>query len=154
MRVEIDEKAECEEVILRCPRMTPELEDLRAIAEGKGALQAHSVLPLTLGDETYFVPLSEVLFFLSDGSRMTAHTEKALYYTDKQLYELEEILPSRFFRVSKSCILNISEVRSMRKELSGICEVKVGRGRFSVFVSRMYAKPFKERLFAFHDIEK
>ena len=131
--------------------MTADLSVLRAMAEGTAPVRDVSAIPLSLGGEEFWVDPEEILFFASDGEKTTAITEQRLFYCDKKLYELADLLPS-FFRVSKSHIANLRAVRSLRKEITGICEVKLGKEGKTVFVSRMYYKPFRERLMELHHV--
>lgn len=146
VRVELDPSADAEEIVIRCKAMTPELQALRALAESGGALR-DSALPLTYGGAEYLVPPSEILFFCSDGDRTTAHTEDRMYSCGKKLYELPDLLPACFMRVSKSCVANLRRITFLKKDLTGVCEAGFGTpGGKRIFVSRMYYKAFRERL--------
>ncbi len=144
VRIEIDPTAE-EEVVIRCRELTPEILELRSIAEGgrPGEVQA---LSLTLNECEYFVPLVELLFFETYDGRTTAHTVGRMYYTDLKLCELIEILPNSFMRVSKSCILNIRAVSGLRRDVTGIGEAFFTGCNKKVSISRMYYKAFRERI--------
>lgn len=140
VRIEIDPGAE-EEIVIRCKALTPELEALRRMAMGEG-----EELLLTLGEEEFFVPRGEILFFESADGRTAAHTAARMFYTEHKLYELEELLRGSFLRVSKSCILNLRAVSSIRRDVTGICEVRFTGSSKKVYVSRMYYKTFRETL--------
>ena len=56
------------------------------------------------GDRSYYLPLEDILFFETDGKEILAHTIDQMYTIKYRLYELEEILPGYFMRVSKSTI--------------------------------------------------
>ena len=51
----------------------------------------------------------------TDGNAIQVHTRDDIYQTRYKLYELEELLPGQFMRVSKSAILNTSHVYSITK---------------------------------------
>ena len=140
--VVIDSDAD-EEVIIRCRELTPEIEYIKNAAENGGSL---TEISLELQGREYFTPLSEILFFESAGDKTAAHTADKMLYTDKTLRELEETLPGYFARVSKSCLLNIKCVSSMKRSVSGVCEVWIGGETKKVYVSRMYYGPFREKL--------
>ena len=139
--------------MIRAPAMTADLAELRALAEGTVPLREASAIPLNLRGEEFWIPPSEILFFLSDDDKTTAHTERNLYYSDRKLCELPDLLPPYFFRVSKSCIANLKQVRSLRRELTGVCEVHIGGQDKTIYVSRMYYKPFRERLMEIHGVK-
>ena len=69
-----------------------------------------------------------------------------MYYSNYKLYELEQLLPRSFVRISKSCIINTAKVSAVNKNLAGASEVRFLKTHKKVFVSRMYYKIFKERL--------
>ena len=74
------------------------------------------------------------------------HTANQVYGTKYRLYELEELLPGNFIRISKSAILNAGKVRAIHKNITGASEVEfVGSGK-KVFVSRNYFKVLMEKL--------
>lgn len=52
----------------------------------------------------------------TDGNAIQVHTRDDIYQTRYKLYELEELLPGQFMRVSKSAILNTSHVYSITKK--------------------------------------
>jgi len=141
-----------EEIIIRCASIGPEELRLKAAIERELSPEGQS-LALEIGDNEYIVPISELLFFESDGSRTAAHTRSRMYYTPLKLYELENILPGSFMRVSKSCVLNINAVNVLQKDLTGICRVGFRNSEKAVYVSRMYYKPFRERLFELRKVK-
>ena len=140
VRIEIDPGAE-EEIVIRCKALTPELETLRRMALGEG-----EELLLTLGEEEFFIPRGDILFFESVGGKTAAHTASRMFYTAHKLYELEELLAGSFLRVSKSCILNLRAVSLIRRDMTGSCEVRFTGSGKKVYVSRMYYKTFRETL--------
>ena len=103
-------------------------------------------LCLTLNGTEHFIAQSEILFFETEENRIAAHTASGMYYTHKKLYELERMLPATFIRVSKSCILNVSRINYVNRNLTGASEVGFEKTSKKVFVSRIYFKILKERL--------
>ena len=138
----IDENAD-EEVVIRCRALTPEIEYIKNAAESG---RAPGEITLELQGREYFTPLSDILFFESASDKTAAHTAAKMLYTDKTLRELEETLPGYFARVSKSCLLNVRRVSSMKRSVSGVCEVWLDGDAKKVYVSRMYYKTFREKL--------
>ena len=87
-----------------------------------------------------------ILFFETEDNQVFAHTKKDVYQTKYRLYELEELLPGSFIRVSKSTILNVSHVLSIKKNLTASSEVWFEGTHKQVYVSRNYYKQLKQRL--------
>lgn len=146
IKIEIDPEGP-EEIVIRCKKLTPEILGIQALLEdaASGKKTAGKLL-LSLGDEEYLIDPRKILFFEASEGRIAAHTDKRIYYTDMKLYELEEILPKSFMRVSKACILNLDAVGWLRREITGICRVGFAASPKQVYISRMYYKPFREKL--------
>ena len=103
IKIEMDEQAE-EEVIIRCRGMTEQIAAIqRAVSEAAGAVQK---IVLYKGNTEYYLPMNDILFFETADHGVAAHTGNDMYEAGYKLYELEEILPEFFMRVSKSTILN------------------------------------------------
>lgn len=103
-------------------------------------------LSLKLGDQEHLVAPAQILFFESEDGKVAAHTAGRIYRTEKKLYELEELLPKYFMRVSKACVLNLRAVSWLKREFTGPCRVGFAGSDKQAYVSRMYFKPFRERL--------
>ena len=140
VRLAIDPNAE-EEIVIRCK--TPSEEILKLQAALTGGMRE---IELLSGDEIYFIETKSILFFETDGNKTAAHTKTHMYYTDLKLYELEELLPRSFMRVSKSCIANTMAISSIRKEITGICEARFADTGKKIFISRSYYKAFKDKI--------
>lgn len=143
LRVEIFDEAD-EEVIIRCRSMTQEVKRIQDLVSS--VIENNAELLLHVGSCEYYVPRNEILFFETDGGRTTAHTTDKMYYTSYKLYELGQLLPVSFVRISKSCILNAAKVCTIHKNLAGASEVLFRNSHKKVFVSRMYFKVLKERI--------
>ena len=73
--------------------------------------------------------------------------QEALEKTVKlKLYELEEILPRYFCRISKSTIANIKAIYALDKSFSGTSTVQFYNTHKQVHVSRHYYQLVKEKL--------
>lgn len=141
VRFEIDPDLD-EEIIIRCKAMNEDIVQLEKLINENPSNE----IELHLGGNDYFIALDRILFFETDGSKTAAHTKDKMYYTDLKLYELEEKLPRRFMRISKSCVLNLKAVSSLRRELTGVCEAGFPDSVKKVFISRSYYKPFREKI--------
>lgn len=86
------------------------------------------------------------MFFETDGDEIYAHTADDAYKSKYRLYELEELLPGYFMRVSKSTILNIKSIYAINRSVSTSCTVQFQKSYKQVYVSRHYYKPLRNRL--------
>ena len=86
-----------------------------------------------------------IFYFLKP--KVQVHTRDEIYETKQRLYELEEILPKQFLRVSKSTIANVAEIYSLQKSnLSTTSCAAFRNSHKQVFVSRHYSRVLKEKL--------
>lgn len=103
-------------------------------------------LILTRGETEYFIPQDQILFFETEGKTITAHTADKMYETQYRLYELEEMLPGYFMRVSKSTIVNLNQIYSITRNLTASSVVEFSDSIKKVYVSRNYYKSLIERM--------
>ena len=142
VRIELDPQMDEPEMIIRAPRLTEEVARLQQL------ILEQKMTPLTFYKDRseYFVDVSEILFFETEGSKIYAHTQKEAYEVRLKLYELESILPRYFSRVSKSTIANIRQVYSVDKSFSGTGTISFYQTHKEVHVSRHYQSLLKENL--------
>ncbi len=72
------------------------------------------------------------------------HTTKDIYKTRQKLYELEELLPRDFIRVSKSTIVNTLKISAIKKNITGASEISFLSSTKKAFASRNYIKALIE----------
>ena len=143
LRTELSEDYE-NEVIIRGKMMDDEMLALqKAII---GLLGRRAEISVTLAGNEYFLPLDKLLFFETDGEKTAVHTADRMYHSDKRLWQLEESLPVNFIRVSKSCILNVSRVSSIAKNITGASTVTFFSCDKKAYVSRSYYKLLRDRI--------
>lgn len=144
VKIEFDESLTENEILIRCASMDEEVQKLqRAISD----IVLGSRKFVCYQDETeYYIPLDDILFFETESGRIRAHTRTQVYLTKLKLYELEELLPGSFMRVSKSAILNINHIYSITKNLTASSVVEFTDTHKQVYVSRYYYKPLKFKL--------
>ena len=110
------------------------------------AVNSRMQLEVSKGDKEYYLTIDEILFFETDTNGVIVHTATQMYETKYRLYELEELLPGNFVRISKSSILNASKVRAIHKNITGASEVEFMGSNKKVFVSRNYFKVLMTKL--------
>ncbi|HKM04627.1 MAG TPA: LytTR family DNA-binding domain-containing protein [Lachnospiraceae bacterium] len=144
VRIDIDEKLQDEEVIIRCSKLD---EKVQNIYETLMEISNQSkYLLLYKGNTEYYLPLDHILFFETTDNCISAHTVDSIYQTAYRLYELEVLLPGYFIRISKSSILNLNNIYSITRNLTASSVVQFMNTHKQVFVSRYYYKPLKCRL--------
>jgi DNA-binding LytR/AlgR family response regulator len=144
IRIELTEDITEEEVIIRCAAVTEEVQKIQqAVTEVSEKSQK---LELYKGEKQYYMPLEEILFFETDAERICAHTATEVFIVKFRLYELEQMLPGCFSRVSKSSILNTRTIYSITRNLSASSIVEFQNSYKTVYVSRYYYKLLRSTL--------
>ncbi len=106
---------------------------------------ASCVLTVRKADRTLLLKPDTVYYLESVDDRTFVYTEKEVYTSQMKLYELEEVLKqSCFVRISKSCILNINYLESVRSLLNGKMEALLSNGEH-IIVNRHYVPEFKRK---------
>jgi len=142
--IEIDEKLDEEIVVIRCKNL-----DDRIIQIQKMLVEQSSkdlTMFLLKNDKEYYITLDEILFFETENKQIRAHTKNDIYETSYKLYELEELLPGSFMRISKSSIVNINHIYSITRNITSSSMVEFAGSHKQVYVSRNYYKALVERL--------
>lgn len=94
----------------------------------------------------YYLNLEDILFFETGIQGIEAHTIDDIFQSKFKLYELEEILPGTFMRISKSAILNTNRVYAINRNLTASSIIEFQHTHKQVYVSRNYYKPLKNKL--------
>jgi DNA-binding LytR/AlgR family response regulator len=144
IKIEIDEALAEEEIVIRYRSLN---EDVISIQKRiTDAVNSRMQLEVSRGDKEYYLLIDEILFFETDVSGVVVHTATQMYEIRHKLYELEDLLPGNFIRVSKSSILNSAKVRAIHKNITGASEVEFVGSNKKVFVSRNYFKVLMAKL--------
>ena len=76
----------------------------------------------------------------------TRAAEASMYASHYRLFEIEEMMPSYFIRISKSAIANVKLITSLRKELTGNGEIEFKSCDKKVYFSRAYYKLLRDKI--------
>lgn len=128
-----------DEIEIHINKMTPEIE---AWLE---ALNKTTILGYRRGKE-YHLNVDECIFFETDLNGVYAHTKDAFFETKYKLYELEELLPKSFMRISKSGIVNMKEISALDQKLTSSRTVSFHNSQKTMYVSRKFYPLLKEKL--------
>lgn len=145
VRIELEEERTEDEIVIYCRSVTDGIKRIqKAVAS---AASAEQTVVLYKEDAEYYVELSDILFFETEGAVLNAHTRDDIYQTRYRLYELAEMFSENFVRVSKSAIVNTREIYSLtRNPLSTTSVIAFVNSHKQVFVSRHYSKQLKEKV--------
>ncbi|MGL4912699.1 MAG: LytTR family DNA-binding domain-containing protein [Romboutsia sp.] len=144
IRIEVDERIEENEVIIRCNQLNEDINSIQKLINDM--IRKKTNITFYKDNIEYYISLSEILFFETEEVNISAHTVDNVYQVKYKLYELEDILPTNFMRVSKSTILNTDYIYSITRNLTASSVVEFQKTHKKVYVSRHYYKPLKTKL--------
>ncbi len=129
------------EISVTCPQLTPEVEKLISMIR-----VMDSKLTVKKDGEVFLLDIPEILYLETMERKCFVYTENTVYETDAKMYELEQQLAaSGFFRVSKSTLLQLKHIKSLRTDLNHRIRITMDNGE-QLIASRMYADELRERL--------
>ncbi len=133
-----------EEIVIRCREHDERIAEIeRALG---GIVKSRRSLALYIGNTEYYIPVADILFFETADGKVIAHTKDGMYTTSNKLFELENMLPSSFVRISKSAIANVMKISSLSRELVGNGEICFYKTEKTVYFSRSYYKILRDRI--------
>lgn len=144
INIQIDDSLDECEVIIKTKEVNNEVAQIQRALSGFSSSKGEIVF---MKDDTeYYFGVEKILFFETEQNKVMAHTATECYEVRQKLYELEEILPAYFLRVSKSTILNTRKVFGLTRNVTASSRVDFAGSQKSVYVSRNFYKPLKEML--------
>lgn len=142
--VDIDENCIENEVIIKCGQVTEEVISLQRTINT--SYSDCLEMELTNKGKEYYISVHDIIFFQTDGEVVKAHTRDNLFDTKYRLYELEQLLPHFFVRISKSGIVNAKEIYAITRNLTASSQIEFKDTHKHIFVSRGYYKPLKSKI--------
>jgi len=142
--IEIDSSLNGCEIIIRSPEINEEVHNLqRAIANVSAD---RNQIVFYQNEKVYYFEVNKILFFETSADGISAHTANDEYQVRYKLYELEDLLPGYFMRISKSTIVNTRKIYSITKSLTASSLVEFQNTYKKVYVSRNYYRALKSKL--------
>ena len=130
--------SDTEEIVIKCKERNNRIRELESAIDA--ALKCGDEIMLESDATEHFIPRSSILFFESSDGKVFAHTANGIYKAQYKLFELELMLPPSFVRISKSAIVNISHIESIKRELVGNGELTFRDSDKRIYFSRNYYK--------------
>ena len=139
--INIDASLNDTEIQIRCPQLTPETERLIAAIR-----MLDSKMTVIKDGEAFILEIADIAYIETVDRKTFVYTASECYETKLRLHETEERLCGiGFLRVSKSCLVNLKHIRSIRAELNRRLRLTLENGE-QLIVSRQYADEIKARL--------
>lgn len=143
MKISINVNADIKdtEISISCNALTPEIEKLMAMLR-----ILDRQLAAVKDGETYLLDVSKIIYIESVDRKTFVYTKNNCFESQLKLYELEENLcECGFFRASKSCIVQLKYIRSLKADIDRKIRVTLENGE-RIMVSRQYAEELKRKL--------
>lgn len=120
-------------VVIQCKKIDDEVIKLKSHIE-----LFDNKLYAQKGGTQFLVNSSDVLYFESVDNHTFLYTQEDVMEIKQRLYELEETLSDKdFIRISKSLIVNINKIRSLKPELNRTILLTMCNGEL-LYISRKY----------------
>ena len=134
-------KEQPEQIEIRCHEITKEVQEIVAFVKTR-----QGQLTGVQEGKQYEVPVLDIFYIEAVDNKVFLYTQKQVYETKQKLYELEELLREKYFlRVSKSILLNLMKVRSIKPALNGRYMAVLQTGE-EIIISRKYVSELKKAL--------
>lgn len=132
---------EDEEIVIKCHEIN---EDVLALLHRIKI--SEEKLMVTSGDEIHQVMLRDIFYFETVDNKSFVYCRDKVYETKLKLYEFEDMTQgSRFFRATKSTVINALKISYIRPSISGRFEVCMENGE-KLLVSRQYVPDLKRKI--------
>ena len=139
--IDIDSAKQDTEILISCKSLTPEIEKLIATLR-----MLNQQIMVEKGEETYILDVTRIMYVEAVDRKTFVYTQDDCYESKLKLYEMEERLEeSGFLRASKSCLIQLRHIRSLKSDLDRRLKVTLENGE-KIMVSRQYADDIKRRL--------
>ena len=142
LRIEVSDESAEDEVIIRCSSVNGTVQKIQAFVQSLAAPK----LTFYKGNQEFYLPLEEILFFETEGELVYAHTGSDAFRVRHRLYELETMLPRSFVRVAKGTIVSTAHIYAIHRNLTAASQVQFAGSHKHIYVSRHYYKTLKERM--------
>lgn len=139
--INVGEEINETEINIRCSQLTPDIENIIATLR-----IMNQQLLVTKDDTNYLLDVSTISYIEALERKTFVYTQDSIYESKLKLYEMEERLcKSGFFRISKSCLVHLKFIKSIKKDIDRKLRLTLTNGE-QIMVSRQYADEIKKRL--------
>ncbi len=142
--IEQVDKAANEEIIIKCHEINDDV--LSIVNKLKENDQKANTISGFKGEDIYSIKIKDIYYVEATENRTFIYCADNEYESKLKLYEVDELVRNyKFFRCSKSIILNYSKIECVTPAFNGRFEAKLLNGE-KVIISRQYVPVLKEIL--------
>lgn len=129
------------EIVVNCSSLTDETQNIIAALR-----MADNKLTVIKDGETHILDISKIAYIESVDRKTFVYTENDCYESKLKLYEIDgRLCNANFLRISKSCIVRLKYIRSLKAEFDRRIRITLENGE-QLIASRQYADELKKRL--------
>lgn len=141
VRIENVKSRDNEQILIQCYRVNDELlEIIDFIKSREDQLSGYE------DTRIYQISLRDIYYFEGVDNKVYAYLKDQVYEIKNKLYELEDLYKKRkFFRCSKSVLINLLKIECVKPALNGRFTAKLLNGE-QVIISRQYVPDLKKTL--------
>lgn len=134
-------KEQPEQVEIRCHEITEQVREIVTFVKSRQG-QLNGVIE----GKQYEIPVMDIYYIEAVDSKVFLYSSKKVYETKQRIYELESALREKYFlRVSKSLLLNLMKVKSIKPAVNGRFTAILQSGE-EIMISRKYVPELKKAL--------
>ncbi len=134
-------KEQEEEILIRCHEVTDEI-----VSYVNSFKKQEKELIGYMQNDIHRILFGDVYYFEAVENKVFIYCQSKVYESKLKLYELEQLCEHRrFFRCSKSIILNIEKITLVRPSISGRFEAVLDN-KETVVISRQYVPQLKSKI--------
>lgn len=139
--IQINPDIQDTDITISCANLSPEIEKILATLR-----ILNQQIMVEKNGETHILDVAEIIYIEAIDRKTFVYTNKEYYESKLKLYEMEErLVQSGFFRVSKSCLVQLRYIKSLKNDVDRKIRLTLQSGE-QIMVSRQYADEMKRRL--------
>lgn len=141
IEIDIDEKYADITVAIKAPKLTQDIEKMISLMR-----MINMQIAVKKDDEIVLLDTEQILYIEAVERNTFVYTRDDSFEIDLRLYEVEqELLEQGFIRISKTSIINLKKIQSLKADVNRKIRVTLINGE-QIIVSRMYADELRKRL--------
>lgn len=141
IEIDVDEKYKDVALQIKAPKLTQDIEKIISLMR-----MINMQIAVKKGEETVILDMDRILYIESVDRNTFVYTDNESYEIDLRLYEVEQqFVEQEFFRISKSCIINLKKIKSLKADINRKIRITLINGE-QIIVSRNYADELRKRL--------
>lgn len=130
-----------EQLEIHCHEITEQIREIVTFVKSRQG-QLNGVIE----GKQYEIPIMDIYYIEAVDSKVFLYSSKKVYETKQKIYELESALKEKYFlRVSKSVLLNLMKVKSIKPAVNGRFIAILQSGE-EIVISRKYVPELKTAL--------